>query len=106
MGPGEEIGFVAEVPHPNAGMVLKRGDYCCEQEALCIQSHLIMEHVAIPFIRYFTIANHITQPMRMGFGRQVTAQQPAWTPIRSAHVSGEEGQVDAESVFGGDICDG
>ncbi len=63
-----------------------------------------MEHIAVALVHPFTSTDHITQPVLVCRRGQVATQQPARAPIRSAHVTGEKGQVKTKAGFGGDIC--
>jgi hypothetical protein len=101
--PSEEVGFVAEVPHPDGRMLAVRADDAIEQEPLRRECDGVVEGIAVPALDRAAAAHHLPHRRRWR-GRNVV-EEPPRCPVRPAHVTGEEGDVEPERVPRGEVGD-
>src|SRR5512135_2056590 len=75
-----------------------------QEQAFCFERYVMMEHVVVALWHRLARADNITDEFVVALERQLAAQEPARTPVRSAHVTGEEGDVESKIIFCGNIC--
>ncbi len=84
-------------------MILEHAHHRLEQQALCLDSNFMVEHVVIALRHRLPFAHDIPNKLVAAFEGQLAAQQPARTPVWSTHMAREESHVKPEIVLAGNI---
>jgi len=102
-GPRDEVGFVAQVPEAQPGMACQTGDDVSQEQFFRIHDHWVGERVAVAAVDDLTAADNLVDVCGHRLARE---EHPTGNPVRTTHVAGEEGDVQSEAEFGGDVGDG
>ena len=100
--PGEQVGLVAEVPHPDRRMLPVRADDGGEQQPLGGERRWIVERVAVGATDDPAAADDLARVRRRRLA--VGREQPSRRPVGAAHVPGEERDVELQATLRGGIA--
>ena len=103
-GPGKQIGFIAQIPDADAGVIVQGADHGGNQQTSGGVGNGVVVGAAVGTVDDFTMTHHL-QVVEVG-GVAGLTQQPARCPIGAAHMPRKKCHIEGQAVAGGDVGHG